>query len=557
MTKQILLFCLLLASGLGAWGNNIRITNATLVDRNTSAGVNSPSNYAFVQFDLAWDNSWRSNVAPGNWDAAWVFIKFRVDGGGSCAASGWRHASLSTTAANHSIVNNNGVATSITPTADGLGVFIYRSANGSGNVNFQSVKLRWNYGANGVLDACQVTLRVLATEMVYVPEGSFYAGDGMAVPDRAQFSAGSSTAPLQITSEAALTLGGTALTNLGNSNRNRQNAPTDDFDNSTTRTLPAAFPKGYQAFYCMKYELSQEQYVNFLNSLDGVQQSARTTATTAGTFMGAAAAEVAPSGRNGIRCQFAPSGTTAGIYVNDLNGNGTYNEADDGLAVACNMLSYADAAAYADWSGLRLMTELEFEKACRGPNYPVPQEYAWGTTGLTSNSYSLTPNTGGRTTETMNNAHAGLGNAINGQNLASWPEAYRSGLFATSSSNRITSGATYYGIMDMSGNLAEYFVGLGSNSCRTYTGLHGNGTLLSNGNADVDYWVGVNGSSNRGDATGVFNGSQTGGVSQAPGIGLKHTINREGLRVSDRNRANYSANTRAAFSGFRGVRTAP
>ena len=46
--------------------------------------------------------------------------------------------------------------------------------------------------------------------------------------------------------------------------------------------------------------------------------------------------------------------------------------------MACNWLSWADVAAYLDWSGLRPMTELEFEKACRGPNAPVAGEYAWG-----------------------------------------------------------------------------------------------------------------------------------------------------------------------------------
>ena len=28
------------------------------------------------------------------------------------------------------------------------------------------------------------------------------------------------------------------------------------------------------------------------------------------------------------------------------------------------------------------MTELEFEKACRGPEYPLNNEFAWGTTTI-------------------------------------------------------------------------------------------------------------------------------------------------------------------------------
>jgi hypothetical protein len=31
-----------------------------------------------VNFNLSWDNSWRSSVGPSNWDAAWVFVKFMV-----------------------------------------------------------------------------------------------------------------------------------------------------------------------------------------------------------------------------------------------------------------------------------------------------------------------------------------------------------------------------------------------------------------------------------------------------------------------------------------------
>ena len=59
-----------------------------------------------------------------------------------------------------------------------------------------------------------------------------------------------------------------------------------------------------------------------------------------------------------------------------------------------NYMTWTDLLAYLDWSCLRPMTEFEYEKICRGPVYPVANEYAWGNqtytladanTGLISN----------------------------------------------------------------------------------------------------------------------------------------------------------------------------
>jgi hypothetical protein len=60
---------------------------------NVSLGTAS-GGVRLVTFDIEWDESWRGPdrptwvAAPGNWDAAWVFLKFRGDGGP------WRHATL-------------------------------------------------------------------------------------------------------------------------------------------------------------------------------------------------------------------------------------------------------------------------------------------------------------------------------------------------------------------------------------------------------------------------------------------------------------------------------
>ena len=69
--------------------NNIQVTNVALTGQNAAQG------YWLVQFDLSWENSWRTdNLFPddghdvGNWDAAWVFVKYRVGNGE------WQHAKL-------------------------------------------------------------------------------------------------------------------------------------------------------------------------------------------------------------------------------------------------------------------------------------------------------------------------------------------------------------------------------------------------------------------------------------------------------------------------------
>ncbi|HYE54991.1 MAG TPA: hypothetical protein VD996_09120, partial [Chitinophagaceae bacterium] len=227
--------------------------------------VNAAQDFAIIRFNIGWQNSWRDAI---NYDAAWVFIKFRVQG----STGAWSHASL------HYVDGFNDGHTApagsvINTSSDGKGIFIYRSANGSGTANFDNVQLRWNYGANGLADNTPVDISVSAIEMVYVPQGSFQAGDGSVADLHGQFENGTSGNPLTISSESALTLGGGSAGSLGNNNRTGMandglfsipGISTDDFNDVTMQNLPAAFPKGFNAFYCMKYELTQAQYVDFL-----------------------------------------------------------------------------------------------------------------------------------------------------------------------------------------------------------------------------------------------------------------------------------------------------
>jgi formylglycine-generating enzyme required for sulfatase activity len=116
----------------------------------------------------------------------------------------------------------------------------------------------------------------------------------------------------------------------------------------------------------------------------------------------------------------------------------------------------------------------------------------------------------------------------------------RVGIFAGHPSNtgRPSSGAGYYGVMELSGNLWERSVTVGRLQGRLFTGQHGDGTLATNGNADTPSWPGISavGSNYR-------NGSWLNAISL--------------LQVSNRSNGAFSLSVRNNDLGFRGCRSAP
>ena len=493
---------LLFAGSVAA--NNINVSNIRVTGQNTTAGENNPANYTLVQFDLSWENSWRTSSAPNNWDAAWVFVKYRVGSGD------WQHAWLNNTG------HSSGTGTSatidaglLTPgtafhatTNPALGVFIYRSADGTGNFSITGAQLRWNYGANGVADNATVDVKVFAIEMVYVPAGNFYVGSG-GTETSAFYMYPTTTNPYQITGEGAITVG----TTDGN-----LYYPSSTYGGDQSGPIPANFPKGYAAFYCQKYEISQQQYVDFLNTLTSAQASTRYPNAT--------------TNRHAIT-------VSGGVYS-------TTNP-----YVACNFLSWMDGAAYSDWAGLRPMTELEFEKACRGLETPVANEYAWGTATVAGKPYTL-ENDNATNEGIASNYSTSTGNASYDITDGSIDGPLRVGIFAANTDNqgRITAGASYYGIMELSGNLWERAVTVGNATGRDFTGLHGNGALSTNGHANETAWPGLT----SGEVTGATGSGFRGG---------NWSLNAAYLRVSDRYFAAGTYPTRYALYGFRAVRVAP
>jgi formylglycine-generating enzyme required for sulfatase activity len=494
---------------------NIKITNPTL---GTLSGGSTT-----VSFDVTWSNSWRHTdpgaPAPNNWDAAWVFVKYRKNGGD------WAHASLNDsghsmgtgTAATYSVGYPDTNSSFNIATNPGVGVFLYRSGDGSGTFSLTGAGLSWNYAQDGVATNDTVEIRVFGIEMVYVPDGSFFAGDN--ATSTASFRQGSTDVdPWYIGSEAAITTGdqagsGNGIGEIDPEYRYVSFSNGGEDTTGATFTVPADFPKGHRSFYSMKGEISQGQWVAFFNTLTSSQKGARDITIS--------------SGKN----------SDDEVYRNNLSwiaGDATLPDRGSSATyatVAMNYISWADLIAYLDWAGLRPMSELEFEKAGRGPYRAVAAEYAWGTTSITQ---ATSISNGGTSSEaTVNAANCVYGPAAGVQG------PMRVGAMAYGDATRIASGAGYYGIMDLSGNLWERAVTVGNSTGRGFNGSkHGNGGLTASGNGDTPTWPGV-------DAVG--SGLRGGSWNAGAGYGqLSHRLYAAATRT-------YRANS----TGGRGVRTAP
>lgn len=478
--------------------NNIAVSNSAITNQNTAG------DYTHIKFDISWENSWRTSNYESNWDAAYVFVKYRIP-----PMNTWHHATLNYTdgtAANDG--NTEPTGATINTNADGMGAFIYRDANGIGNVNYTGAQLRWNYGVDGLNDEDSVEICVFAMEMVYVPQGAYYAGDGSVTSVQGNFEDANTGNPFYVTSEAAITLGGSGAGSLGNNNRAGMTVATyEDFHDGSSKTLPADFPKGFDAFYCMKYEITQGQYADFLNKLTLTQATARYMASynTNGQSI------------TGAHPTFAADAPDRPLYY----------------------INYVDYYTYLDWAGLRPMTELEYEKACRGSRgigfLPTPDEYVWGDVTIKTGAYTMT--NPGLPNETVD-AVTTIGNAAYNSTNNSRP--YRAGAIAASQAtpNRIEAGATYYGIMEMSGNQWEYAITVGRGEGRVFDGTHGDGEITAAGAYNVTNWP-----------AGVWGlGIRGGGYNEAA----------TGLRTSARRHGHYHSTngTRVTSYGGRGVKTA-
>ncbi len=533
---SVLLTVFFLTISSAGWANNLSVSSASLTGANFTNGTIK------VQFDISWDNSWRSST---NYDAAWVFIKYSTDSG-----STWSHATLKATTT--SPLNDglgwsagSGTGLSITVPADKKGAFLYRSADGTDPLSASNIQFVWYYAGDGVSSAATVRVKVFAIEMVFIPTGSFDIGDGNATSE--------STYAFHVTDNTKLTIGTTLVQNIKvdvntyDDNVIEGTAPSNglgiDGDGGIDYSSPqdgvidnASFPTGYNAFYIMKYEISQGQYADFLNTITSTQASSSNRYPNSN-----------------------------GSYRHTISGSHP-NYSASRPDRACNYLSWVDLAAYADWSALRPFTELEFEKASRGTAAASYQEWAGGAyTGIiraaaisgTSEDGTETITTSGANCAYYVTTYAYTGGDATGQSdVAPYPYTrgpLRCGIFAASSTNhtRLETGGSYYGVMELSGNLWERPVTVGNSTGRSFDGAHGDGALSATGNANdapgttsLQYWPGYS----------------SGAVSGATGSGFRGGhwyLDATDARVSDRSdAANTNANRSYAFGG-RVARTSP
>jgi len=410
--------------------NNVKIDSVSLVDATT------------LRMKISWDNSWFTVVPPANHDAVWIFCKR-----GYCPNPAiWSHAPVSTTLADHY------AASPLQVYLDGknnAGLFVRRSSAGYGNINSVEVRIR----LTAPTPPGEYNYQVFAIEMVNIPQGAFYVGDGNSSSSIDKFIAGGTTnLPFQVTSDGQILVGNTS----GSLYATGKIPP---------GTIPANYPAGYNSFYCMKYEVTAHQIATFFNhnSADVHTRWVGTMPSSEATY---GQAFTSTTWQN-VSFQYP----WRAIWI--ING------------CCCDVKGVGLSLAYLDWAGLRPMSELEFEKICRGPDYPVTNEYAWGTNNVYSfNTGSAYSQSYGTASETHNYP---LG-ATQGIAVLSGMRVYRVGFAAKPGTSRYKSGGSYWGVMEMTGNVNEGCVSTATSSALTFTDQPGDGVLSIDGYVNQSTW---------------------------------------------------------------------
>lgn len=447
---------------------------------------NHPLQYK-VKLTVSWNNSWRNER---NYDAAWLFLKYVSP---NYQQASYRHAKVMSNG--HQLLANH-IAGCPDPVfevpEDRIGLFIYPSSKHHGTVRW-TIELALDTAILGDrnFNAGDRLINAYGIEMVQIPQGSFTLGEADTAAAWRNYSLfisdgnGRPAGLWKVNSENESITVGKEKGHLYYNSQERI------YHGDQKGIIPAEFPKGFQGFYMMKYETTQEQYAAFLNCISNNATFARTNF--------------------GGRDYYKYRGTIR--FEKDIYVAGSPNR-------PCNFFSWDDACAYADWAGLRPITELEFEKASRGSLNPIAHEYPWNT-----------------------NSKAKLQRIVNHDDELIWLSDLKE--INLTDNNRDQYGASFYWVMDLAGSLWERCITIGDSVGRSFKGTHGDGMLAYYGFASNADWP--------------KGSTETAGFGFRGGGYYEHNMQYGGFNphspIGNRNFGSWSGGARSLAYGSRFVRT--
>ena len=379
-------------------------------------------NSAYAVFNVAWENAWSNSK---NNDALWLFFK------SISPNQGYEHIQVAKEG--HAIISvfSEDLTLDIDVPDDGVGLFLYPTGSYRGDIQ-ATVRVEFARGSFMNVDPQRWDFTAYGIEMVNIPGGEYSLGD----PDTTALAFGSFYAPndngrfgslIEINAEEQ-------SLNVGEQGDLFYRSGVEQYEGDKTGVIPSTYPKGVSPFYIMKYEPTEGQYAAFLNSLNQNQALDRIIHNEE---------------------HYQEQGGTI------RNENGQYTTKYPNKP--CMFLSWDDGMAYADWSGLRPMTEFEFTKAARGPSEPLAGGFPWGSSER--NKIQRLPDS----TRCLN--------LVNG-----WDES------RMSEENKAYFGASYYWVFDLSGSLWERVITIGHPNGRAFEGTQGDGLLSANGFSTEENW---------------------------------------------------------------------
>jgi formylglycine-generating enzyme required for sulfatase activity len=403
--KRSLVLCLLLPAAAS------RASDLAIEDVRWARADGVPDE---ARITVAWSNAWHDDR---NHDGAWVHLRYTGTGQMNPYSLPARIAH-----GGHQVLSGT-AGVSVSPSADRVGIWLVPPEGHRGEVRCElGIRLDDEGRTDPVIDMDGRTLTAHAAEMVLVPAGAYWLGDPdpRALDNGAFHLVGSHDrppAPFRVEHERVPIMVGEDIGSLS------YEPGEHGYRGDGKGPIPADFPKGVAAIWIMKYELTQGQYAGFLNTL-------HPEATCVRSNIG---------GRD--------YGRYGGSIVCE---DGAYRALEPDRA--CAFVTWDDLCAFADWAGLRPMTELEFEKACRGPRVPQPMEYPWNTSSRERLKRQLDPQRA---------------------------RTYADGLAEAqmSEENRDQFGASFYRVFDLAGNVWERCITVGDSAGRAFKGTHGDGVL--------------------------------------------------------------------------------